>query len=43
MIQTEINHAASFKEKPATATAPAIRIVGPMPTTEQQAETPYST
>ncbi|MFZ2398606.1 MAG: hypothetical protein WAW31_08065 [Smithella sp.] len=27
MIQPEINHAASFKEKPATATAPAIRIV----------------
>ncbi|MFZ3156404.1 MAG: hypothetical protein WA124_02750 [Smithella sp.] len=36
MIQTEINHAASFKEKPATATAPAIRIVGPMPTTDNK-------
>ncbi|MDD5525499.1 MAG: phage integrase N-terminal SAM-like domain-containing protein [Smithella sp.] len=36
MIQPEINHAASFKEKPATATAPAIRIVGPMPTTDNK-------
>lgn len=36
MIQPEINHAASFKEKPATATAPAIRIVMPMPTTDNK-------
>ena len=36
MIQPEINHAASFKEKPATATSPAIRIVMPMPTTDNK-------
>jgi hypothetical protein len=36
MIQPEINHAASFKEKHATATAPAIRVVRPMPTTDNK-------
>jgi len=27
MIQPEINHSTSFKEKPAAATPPAIRVV----------------
>jgi integron integrase len=36
MIQPEINHSASFKEKPAVATSPAIRIVMPIPTTDNK-------
>ena len=36
MIQPEINHSASFKEKPAMATSPAIRIVMPIPTTDNK-------
>jgi len=34
MIQPEINHTASFKEKPAATTSPAIRVVIPMPITD---------
>jgi hypothetical protein len=36
MIQPEINHSTSFKKKPATATSPAIRVVMPMPTTDNK-------
>jgi integron integrase len=36
MIQPEINHATSFKEKLAVATSPAIRVVMPMPTTDKK-------
>ena len=36
MIQPEINYSTSFKEKPATATSPAIRIIMPMPTTDNK-------
>lgn len=36
MIQPEINHATSFKEKPAVANSPAIRVVTPIPTTDQK-------
>lgn len=36
MIQPEINHSASFKEKPAAATTPAIRVIMPMPTTDNK-------
>ena len=36
MIQPKINHSTSFKEKSAVATTPAIRIVMPMPTTDNK-------
>jgi hypothetical protein len=36
MIQPEINHATSFKEKPAAATPPAIRAVMPIPITDNK-------
>jgi integron integrase len=36
MIQPEINHATSLKEKPATATSPVIRVVMPMPITDNK-------
>jgi integron integrase len=36
MIYPEINHSTSFKEKYAVATSPAIRVVMPMPTTDNK-------
>ena len=36
MIQPEINHATSFKEKPAAAIPPAIRVVMPISTTDKK-------
>jgi integron integrase len=36
MIHPEINHSTSFKEKYAVATSPAIRVVMPIPTTDNK-------
>ncbi|HON59457.1 MAG TPA: phage integrase N-terminal SAM-like domain-containing protein, partial [Smithella sp.] len=36
MIQPGINHSTSFKEKPAAATSPAIRVVMQIPATDQK-------
>lgn len=36
MIQPEINHSTSFKEKPAATTPPVIRVVMLMPTTDNK-------